>query len=111
MKAIHGGKEKNDKINSQKIAALLRSEMLLMAYVYPQAMRSTRDLLRRRLYLVRQPACSFAAMNWPNITTCVWCRPVIAPVSSTQAGYGRRNNGGSSGCSAMKQIFRGTFVP
>ena len=27
-----------------------------MAYVYPQAMRSTRDLLRRRLYLARQNA-------------------------------------------------------
>ena len=30
--------------------------MLPMAYVYPQAMRSTRDLLRRRLYLSRQHA-------------------------------------------------------
>jgi transposase len=46
MKTIHGGKVKNDKIDSQKIAALLRSGMLPMAYVYPQAMRSTRDLLR-----------------------------------------------------------------
>ncbi len=46
MKAIHGGKVKNDKIDSQKIAALLRGGMLPMAYVYPQAMRSTRDLLR-----------------------------------------------------------------
>ena len=56
MKAIHGGKVKNDKIDSQKIAALLRSGMLPMAYVYPQKMRSTRDLLRRRLYLARQRA-------------------------------------------------------
>jgi len=56
MKAIHGGKVKNDKIDSQKIAALLRGGMLPMAYVYPQAMRSTRDLLRRRLYLARQKA-------------------------------------------------------
>jgi transposase len=56
MKAIHGGKVKNDKIDSQKIAALLRSGMLPMAYVYPQAMRLTRDLLRRRLYLSRQHA-------------------------------------------------------
>jgi len=45
MKAIHGGKVKNDKIDSQKIAALLRGGMLPMAYVYPQGMRSTRDLL------------------------------------------------------------------
>jgi hypothetical protein len=56
MKAIHGEKVKNDKIDSQKIAALLRGGMLPMAYVYPQAMRSTRNLLRRRLYLARQPA-------------------------------------------------------
>jgi len=56
MKAIHGGKTKNDKIDSHKIADLLRSGMLPMAYVYPQAMRSTRDLLRRRLYLARQHA-------------------------------------------------------
>ena len=54
--AIHGGKTKNDKIDSHKIAALLRSGMLPMAYVYPQGMRSTRDLLRRRLYLARQHA-------------------------------------------------------
>ncbi len=56
MKAIHGGKVKNDKIDSQKIAALLRGGMLPMAYVYPQGMRSTRDLLRRRLYMARQKA-------------------------------------------------------
>ncbi len=54
MKAIHGGKAKNDKIDSQKIAGLLRGGLLPQAYVYPAAMRSTRDLLRRRLHLVRK---------------------------------------------------------
>jgi transposase len=54
MKAIHGGKTKNDKIDSEKIASLLRGGMLPLAYTYPQAMRSTRDLLRRRMYLVHQ---------------------------------------------------------
>jgi transposase len=54
MKAIHGGKAKNDKIDSQKIASLLRGGLLPQAYVYPAAMRSTRDLLRRRLHLVRK---------------------------------------------------------
>jgi len=54
MKAIHGGKAKNDKIDSHKIAVLLRGGMLPQAYVYPAAMRSTRDLLRRRLHLVRR---------------------------------------------------------
>ena len=49
MKAIHGGKAKNDKIDAQKIAVLLRGGMLPQAYVYPAAMRATRDLLRRRM--------------------------------------------------------------
>ena len=52
MKAIHGGKTKNDKLDSQKIAGLLRGGLLPQAYVYPPAMRSTRDLLRRRMYLM-----------------------------------------------------------
>jgi transposase len=56
MKAIHGGKVKNDRIDSQKIASLLRGGMLPMAYVYPRKMRSTRDLLRRRQYMARQKA-------------------------------------------------------
>jgi transposase len=54
MKAIHGGKAKNDRIDSHKIGALLRGGMIPMAYVYPQKMRSTRDLLRRRNHLVRK---------------------------------------------------------
>ena len=48
MKAIHGGKAKNDRIDAGKIAALLRGGMIPQAYVYPSPMRSTRDLLRRR---------------------------------------------------------------
>lgn len=54
MKAIHGGKAKNDKLDSHKIAVLLRGGMLPQAYVYPAGMRATRDLLRRRLHLVRK---------------------------------------------------------
>ena len=53
MKAIHGGKAKNDRIDALKIATLLRGGMFPQAYVYPPEMRSTRDLLRRRLKLVR----------------------------------------------------------
>jgi transposase len=54
MKAIHGGKAKNDRIDAHKIATLLRGGMIPEAYVYPPEMRATRDLLRRRLYLVRK---------------------------------------------------------
>jgi hypothetical protein len=56
MKAIHGGKAKNDKIDSHKIASLLRGGLLPQAYVYPAAMRSTRDLIRRRLPCARRSA-------------------------------------------------------
>ena len=56
MKAIHGGKAKNDKLDAQKIAVLLRGGLLPQAYVYPEEMRATRDLLRRRLHLTRTRA-------------------------------------------------------
>jgi transposase len=60
MKAIHGGKAKNDKIDSHKIATLLRGGMLPQAYVYPATMRATRDLLRRRNHFMRKRAELFA---------------------------------------------------
>ena len=56
MKAIHGGKAKNDQIASQNIAVLLRGGMLPQASVYPATLRATRDVLRRRLHLMRQRA-------------------------------------------------------
>jgi transposase len=56
MKAIHGGKAKNDAIDAAKIARLLRGGNLPQAYVYPKGMRETRDLLRRRTFLVRRRA-------------------------------------------------------
>jgi transposase len=51
MKAIHGGKATNDRIDSHKIAVLLRGGMLPQASVYPAERRATRDLLRRRMPL------------------------------------------------------------
>ena len=63
MKAIHGGKAKNDKIDSDKIAVLLRGGMIPTAYVYPAGMRSIRDLLRRRMHLMRQRADYGAHLN------------------------------------------------
>ena len=53
MKAIHGGKVKNDRLDAYKIAVLLRGGTLPQAYVYPSEMRATRDLLRRKLGFVR----------------------------------------------------------
>ena len=56
MRAIHGGKAKNDKIDSQKIALLLKGGLIPEAYAYPAEMRATRDLLRRRMHLARARA-------------------------------------------------------
>jgi transposase len=54
MRLIHGGKGKSDRIDAGKIALLLRGGTFPLAYAYPKGMRETRDLLRRRMYLVRQ---------------------------------------------------------
>ena len=56
MKALHGGKAQNDKIDSHKIAILLRGGRLPQASVYPAPMRAPRDLLRRRTHLMRKRA-------------------------------------------------------
>ena len=56
MKAVSGGKAQNDRLDAQKIAATLRGGMFPMAYVYPAKMRATRDLMRRRNFLMRQRA-------------------------------------------------------
>src|ERR671938_1028320 len=66
MKAIHGGKAKNDKIDAQKIAVLLRGGMLPQAYVYPADMRATRDLLRRRMHLAHKRGELLAHIQQPN---------------------------------------------
>jgi transposase len=66
MKAIHGGKAKHDKIDAYKIAVLLRGGMLPQAYVYPAEMRATRDLLRRRIHLMRQRAELLAPIQQTN---------------------------------------------
>ena len=52
MKAISGGKKKNDRIDSKTLADLMRGNFFPPAYAYPREMRPTRDLLRRRNYYV-----------------------------------------------------------
>jgi len=66
MKAIQGGKAKTDKIDAPKIAVLLRGGMLPQGYVYPAAMRATRDLRRRRCHLMRKRAELLAHMQNTN---------------------------------------------
>ena len=64
MKAVHGGKAKNDRIDAGKIARLLKGGNFPLAYAYPKGMRETRDLLRRRTYLVR--------LDWPPARLGIW---------------------------------------
>ena len=52
LKAIHGGKNKNDRIDSEKLAHLLRTNMIPPSYVYPGEKRPLRALLRQRLTYV-----------------------------------------------------------
>lgn len=52
VKAIHGGKNKNDRIDSEKLAHLLRSNLIPPAYVYPAERRPLRALLRQRILYV-----------------------------------------------------------
>jgi transposase len=56
LKAIHGAKTKNDRLDAEKLARLLKGGAFPQAYVYPKGMRETRDLLRRRTFLVRRRA-------------------------------------------------------
>ena len=52
VKAIHGGKNKNDRIDSEKLTHLLRSNLIPPAYVYPSMQRPLRALLRQRTFYV-----------------------------------------------------------
>lgn len=71
MKAIHGGKAKNDRLDAATLAGLLRCGYYPMAYVYPRAKRDTRDLLRRRTFFVRQRPNSLptSTTRTPNTTS------------------------------------------
>jgi transposase len=85
MKAIHGGKSKNDRIDSEKIAAMLRGGMFPIAHVYPKEMRATRDLLRRREYFVRHQAELYAHIE--NTNYQYNCNTVLAKTKMKSAAY------------------------
>jgi len=59
MKAIHGGKAKNDRIDAHKIATLLRGGMLPQAYVFAAR-------------CVRPATCSGAGCTWCASAACSW---------------------------------------
>jgi transposase len=66
LKAVHGGKAKNDRLDATKLARLLRGGNFPTAYAYPKGMRETRDLLRRRTYLVHKRAELFTHLHILN---------------------------------------------
>jgi hypothetical protein len=62
-RALHGGKAKNDRIDSYKIAARRCGGLMPQAYVYPRRMRTTRDFLRRRNHLMHKRAECYAHLQ------------------------------------------------
>ncbi len=52
MSAIHKSKHTNDSLDSRTICNLLRTKYFPLSYNYPQEMRATRDLMRRRMEIM-----------------------------------------------------------
>ena len=66
MKAIHGGKATHETIDAPQIAVWRRGGRLPQASVSPADMRATRDLLRRRMPLMRKRAELLAHIQKTN---------------------------------------------
>ena len=108
MKAIHGGKAKTDKIDAHKITVLLRGGMLPQSHVYPKGMRESRDVLRRRTFLVRRRAEARVHLsntnsqyNQPSVTAALRAgggieggRPGLDRGAGCRAGQSPRPPGG-----------------
>ncbi len=60
---IHAGKSKNDRIDSEKLTHLLRSNLIPPAYVYPADKRPLRALLRQRISFVWSRSERLARIN------------------------------------------------
>ncbi len=81
-KALHGGKAKNEKLESPKIAVLLGGGRLPLAYVSPPELRAPRDRLRRRCPLRRKRAEVLAPMQ---NTTSPYTLPAMGKTLAYQA--------------------------
>ncbi len=78
MKAVHGRKSGNDRLDAERIARLLESGMFPVAYVYPSEMRATRDLMRRRSHMVNQRS---ALINHIQVTNLQYNLPELGRIS------------------------------
>jgi len=67
LRAIHGAKTKNDKIDSEKLARLLGAHLIPVAFAYPSSKRAVRDLLRRRNAFTCQKAALAGHVELLNI--------------------------------------------
>lgn len=104
MKAVHGGKIKNDRLDSHKIASLVRGGNFPLAYTYPPEWRPTRDLLRRRNHLMRKRAELLAHIQ---NTVTQYNLPVIgqgALDAGTQAGPSGRRCAWDTGAVELTRI-------
>lgn len=63
LRLIHGAKKKNDRIDAKKLADLLRTGYFPPAYAYPQQMRSARDMLRARRYLIESRTAQYSRIK------------------------------------------------
>jgi transposase len=82
MNALHGGQAKNDQIDAQQSAMLLRGGMLPNASVSPADRRAPRDLLRRRPHLRRNRS---ALLSPGQHTNAPYHLPEIGTQSASQA--------------------------
>ena len=86
MKTIHGGKSKNDKIDSKKIADLMRANLLPVGYIYPKEFRATRDLLRRRTRFMIIRAEAYAHIQTTFRQHCMHISPKDVKDKETRRG-------------------------
>jgi hypothetical protein len=63
IKRMSGNKHKRDSVDARQIADLLRTNRFPPAYDYPEQMRGTRDLLRRRHSFVRRRAGTYTHLQ------------------------------------------------
>ena len=95
LKAIHGGKTKTDRIDSEKLAMLLRGGNFPVSYVYPKEMRSTRDLLRRRCCIVRRRSATIVHPQMVNHQQNLPAFPKPISYKSNRRGIVERFDGDS----------------
>lgn len=63
IQQYNGIKHTNDATDARYLAHLLRLGILPTGYIYPKAMREVRDLLRRRLLLVKQHTAQLLSLQ------------------------------------------------